>query len=99
MENFGFDSNDKREVIKLKLIQTVNEGEVHKRTSTQVIDEISKIGGLSSILLTLGSFVYLLAEPIRNLKLAVAFNKLLASIAEHEGVAKSSVKIDTQHEK
>ena len=58
-----------------------DEGETHERISTKVINEVSKIGGMSSILLTLGSFAYLLAEPFRNVKLAVAFNKMLVSMA------------------
>ena len=98
LSNFGLGENE-RGPISLKLLQMSNEGEVHVRMSTQVLTEVSKIGGLSSILLTLGSFSYILAAPIRNLTLAVAFNKMLSSVAQQEGLAKSTIKIDREYEK
>ena len=72
-----------------------NESEIHERIRTKFITSVADLGGLYALLTAIFSIIYwIIAEPSRDLHLAISFNNMKNKICQQEGLISESINFD-----
>ena len=90
-----FFERDLKRSIQAHIIVMTNESETHERIRTKFITSVADLGGLYALLTAIFSIIYWsIAEPSRDLHLAVSFNNMKNKICRQEGLISESASFD-----